>query len=82
MALSLRDALLRLGAVDRKLQPLFKDSDAAYSAILNIYRKTRGVTPALRQSYDFYLKHTQDNNGQQSGSGSSSNPGTSRQDLS
>jgi len=56
MALSLADALRWLSGGDKKAKPAFRSEREAYNFLRNLYKKTGGVTPELRRSYEFYQR--------------------------
>lgn len=60
MAISLTDALRWFTGGDKKVKPKFKSDREAYDFLRNLYKKTGGVTPELRRSYEFYQKHVDD----------------------
>lgn len=67
MAFSLADALRWLHGGEQKKKPAFRSEREAYDFCRNLYKKTGGVTPELRRSYEFYLKHIDDGCGELSG---------------
>lgn len=60
MAFSLVDALRWLNGGDKKAKPAFKSETEAYNFLRNLYKKTGGVTPELRRTYEFYQKQVDD----------------------
>ncbi len=37
--------------------PMFKSDNEAYEWCQRVYRESGGVTPALREAYEFYLRN-------------------------
>jgi hypothetical protein len=60
MAFSLSDALRWFNGGDKKAKPAFKSEREAYDFLRNLYKKTGGVTPELRRTYEFYQKQVDD----------------------
>jgi len=60
MAFSLQDALRWFHGGDKKVKPVFKSEREAYNYLRNLYKKTGGVTPELRRTYEFYQKQFND----------------------
>ncbi|GGF24497.1 hypothetical protein GCM10011321_14860 [Youhaiella tibetensis] len=60
MAFSLADALRWFHGGDKKAKPAFKSEREAYDFLRNLYKKTGGVTPELRRTYEFYQKQVDD----------------------
>lgn len=60
MAFSLRDALRWFQGGDKKAKPAFKSEQEAYKFLRNLYKKTGGVTPELRRTYEFYQQQIDD----------------------
>lgn len=57
---TLRDALRWLQGGDAKKKPGFATEKEAYDFCRNLYKKSGGVTPELRKSFEFYTKHLND----------------------
>lgn len=60
MAFNLADALRWFHGGDKKTKPIFRSEREAYNALRNLYKKTGGVTPELRRTYEFYQRNSED----------------------